>query len=53
MEQIELEQIKLLARKAQLKDELEAVERSLANLVAFRAGFEAGQPKADPAPTEE
>lgn len=47
MEQIELEQLKLLARKAQLKDELDAVERSLDRLAAFRSGFQAAQPKAE------
>lgn len=49
MEQIGLEETKLLARKAQLLDELKAVETGIAQLRAFAQGFAAATPK----PTEE
>lgn len=41
MEQIAQEELKLLARKAQLKDELETIDRSLGQLRAFAQGFQA------------
>ena len=48
MEQIAQEQTKLLARKAQLQDELTSVEAQLRDLSAFAQGFKAATPQEDP-----
>lgn len=53
MEQIAAEELKLLARKAQLLDELKAIDTSLGQLRAFAQGFAAATPKEEPKPTEE
>lgn len=53
MEQIELEQIKLLAHKAQLMDELKAVEAALSNAAAFAQGFASATHQEEPKPTKE
>lgn len=45
MEQIELEQLRLLARKAQLLTELEAVDAGLQRIDAFAQGYRAAQPE--------
>lgn len=52
MEQIAQEQLNLLARKAQLQDELKAIETKLGQLAAFAQGYQSAQPKEE-APTEE
>lgn len=52
MEQIEQEQLKLLARKAQLMEELKGIDQALSNLAAFAQGFKSAtpkQPKEEPA----
>lgn len=41
MEQIAQEELKILARKAQLRDELETLDRSLSQLRAFAQGYQA------------
>lgn len=53
LEQIAHEEIKLLARKAQLLDELKSIDTALGQLRAFAQGFAAATPKEDPQPTEE